>query len=315
MNNIDKTERKRIGRRRFLRRLGITLGIGAGAYTDARYIEPYHIEVSRHTAFLPELPLALDGMVIAQLTDIHYGPVTPTKTIRDAVEIVAREKPQLVALTGDFVHGSVEQAVRLAPLLKPLESAPFGVVATLGNHDYPKYSGEGVARALRGAGIPVLRNESRPVAPGLTVAGIEDTLRGHPDAERALARVPERDACVFLTHNPTGVWGATRRSCLALAGHTHGGQVRLPGLPAHRPPGMAGFPLVEGWGTFDRAQLFISRGVGLGGVPFRFFCPPEVALITLKRGNSSPQKVPSLVGRGLNQVGQFGKNIVHRRYF
>jgi hypothetical protein len=74
-------------------------------------------------------------------------------------------------------------------------------------------------------------------------------------------------------------------------------------------------PAVEGWGTFDRAQLFISRGVGLGGVPFRFFCPPEVALITLKRGQGLPEKVPGLVGRGVNKVSQFGKNIVHRRYF
>lgn len=313
---MDKTEQKRIGRRRFLKRLGMTIGVCAGVYGDARYVEPYRIEVSRHTAFLPELPLELDGIVIAHLTDMHYGPITPTKTIRDAVEITARENPHLVALTGDFVHGSIDQAVRLAPLLKPLETAPFGVIACLGNHDYPKYSGDGVANALQArAGVRVLRNENVIVAPGLAVAGIEDTMRGKPDTARAFQGVSDRDACIFLTHNPVGVWGATRRSCVALSGHTHGGQVRIPGFPAHRPPGMVGFPLVEGWGTFDRAKLFISRGVGLGGVPFRFFCPPEVAFITLKRGRGAPETATNLVGRGMSNVTRFGKDLIHRRYF
>ncbi len=313
---MDKTERKRIGRRRFLKRLGITAGVCAGIYGDARYIEPYRLQVSRHMVFLPELPLALDGIMIAHLTDLHFGPVTPTKTIQDAVALAAREKPQLVALTGDFVHGSVVQAVGLVPLLKPLEVAPLGVVACLGNHDYPKYSGDGVAAVLRDhAGVRVLRNENAVVAPGLCVVGIEDTVRGRPDAVRAFAGSPDDHACVFLTHNPVGVWGATRRSCVALSGHTHGGQVRIPGFPAHRPPGMAGFPLLEGWGTFDRAQLFVSRGVGLGGVPFRFCCPPEVAIITLKRGNGTPQTERDLAGRGIDKVIRFGKDLVHRRYF
>ncbi|MBC8138034.1 MAG: metallophosphoesterase [Fibrella sp.] len=313
---MDKVEQKRIARRRFFKRLGITIGVCAGVYCDARYIEPYRLQISRHTVLLPELPLALDGMVIAQLTDLHYGPVTPTKTIRDAIEAVARENPQLIALTGDFVQGKVAQAVGLAPLLKPLEAAPFGVVACLGNHDYPKYSGDGVANALHDrAGVRVLRNENVTVAPGLTVVGIEDTIRGKPDAVRAFAGASDRAACVFLTHNPVGIWGATRRSCVALAGHTHGGQVRFPGFPAHRPPGMAGFPMIEGWGTFDRAQLFISRGVGLGSVPFRFFCPPEVALITLKRGKGAPETVPDLAGRAINKLSRFGTDLVHRRYF
>lgn len=78
---------------------------------------------------------------------------------------------------------------------------------------------------------------------------------------------------------------------------------------------MAGFPLLEGWGVFDRAQLFIGRGVGMGGVPFRFFCPPEVAVITLKRGAGVPGKVPGLFGRGTNGIARFGKDLVHRRYF
>lgn len=313
---MDKIEQKRIGRRRFFKRLGITVGVCAGIYGDARYIEPYRIDVSRHTVLLPELPLKLDGMVIAHLTDLHYGPITPEKTIRDAIEIVAQEKPQLVALTGDFVHRSIKQAMQFAPLLKPLENTPFGMVACLGNHDYPKYSGDGVANALDShAGVRVLRNENIIVAPGLTVVGIEDTVRGKPDSERAFRDSPDDAACVFLTHNPVGVWGATRRSCVALSGHTHGGQVRLPGVPAHRPPGMEGFPMIEGWGSFDQAQLFISRGVGLGGVPFRFFCPPEVALITLKRGKGTPETTPNLVGRGINKVTQFGKDLIHRRYF
>lgn len=309
---MDKTEQKRIGRRCFFKRLGITVGVCAGLYTDARYIEPRCIEVSRHTVLLPELPLALDGMVIAQLTDLHYGPITPTATIRDAVAIAAQEKPDLIALTGDFIHNNVDQALPLAPLLQPLSVARFGVVACLGNHDYRDGSGNTVAKTLeQHAGVRVLRNESMVLAPGLALAGIEDTTNGRPDAPRAFAHVPDSAACIYLSHNPVGIWGATKRSCVALSGHTHGGQVRIPGLAPHRPVGMDGFPILEGWGVFDKAQLFISRGVGLMHEPLRFLCPPEVAIITLKRGSGIPQKTSDFKNRAQNKAERSAKQVYH----
>jgi uncharacterized protein len=301
---MDKTQQKTLSRRRFLLRAGITIGACAAVYADARFIEPGWIDVSRHTVFLPELPLEMDGMTIAHLTDLHYGPVTPTDTITGAIALAAEAKPDLVALTGDFVNRSSQEAVALAPLLAPLRSARFGMFACLGNHDYGDRTGNSIANTLEKSGIELLRNSATPIAKNLVVAGIEDTFCGRPDTERAMESVPTRAACIFLTHNPTGVWKVTDRSCLALAGHTHGGQVRIPFLAPQLPVGMAGFPMVEGWGTFDRAQLFISRGVGLMHEPLRFRCRPEVAIITLKRGNGTPQKTSDIGARG-------GKKLLH----
>ncbi|MBC7807248.1 MAG: metallophosphoesterase [Akkermansiaceae bacterium] len=298
---MDKEEQKRIGRRRFFQRLGLAVGACAGAYADARYIEPRFIEVSRHTAFLPELPLELDGMVVAQLSDIHYGPITPEATIRDAIALAVREKPDLVALTGDFINNRTHQATQLAPFLKPLQIARFGVLACMGNHDYRR--GGAVAKILQDeAGVRFLRNESTFVAPGLAVVGLEDTTNGRPNAPQAFAGVPDSAACLYLTHSPTGIWGAMRRSCVALSGHTHGGQVRIPGFVPHHAVGMAGFPMLDGWGVFDRAQLFISRGVGMMHRPFRFLCPPEVAIVTLKRGDDVPQKTSDLARRAAKRA-------------
>ncbi len=313
--NTNNTDRKQAGRRRFLKRFGIGLGVCAGIYTEARYIEPRVLDVSRHVAYLPELPLALDGLLVAHLSDLHHGPITPVETIRDAVTAVVEASPGVVMLTGDFIHNHIEQAADLATILGPLHAVPLGLFACLGNHDYRDRTGDLVAMALLKSGIAVLRNESHVATSGLSVVGIEDTTRGLPDPLRALAGVPADAACVFLTHNPVGIWGATRRSCLALSGHTHGGQVRIPGMPIRRPVGMEGFPLLEGWGAFDRARLFISRGVAMMGIPLRFRCPPEVALITLKRGNGQSGKSPDAVGRAAVGVKQFGRDVIHRRYF
>ena len=99
--NTNNTDRKQAGRRRFLKRFGIGLGVCAGIYTEARYIEPRVLDVSRHVAYLPELPLALDGLLVAHLSDLHHGPITPVETIRDAVTAVVEASPGVVMLTGD----------------------------------------------------------------------------------------------------------------------------------------------------------------------------------------------------------------------
>ncbi len=289
----------------------MTVTASVAAYADARYIEPGYIEVSRHTAYLPDLPLALDGFAIAQLSDIHYGPVTPEKTIRDAIALAVREKPHLVALTGDFVNREVAEAERLVPLLKPLAAAPFGMVGCLGNHDY-KSGGDPITQVLERAGVVMLRNQSKLLAPGLFIVGIEDTHNGHPDAEKAFAGVPESAATVFLTHNPTGIFGAAHRKCVALSGHTHGGQIRVPGFAPRNAADMEGFPMVEGWGKFDQSRLFISRGVGMMHQPYRFLCRPEVAVVVLKRGDKKPHTEQNLAERGVGAAENGAIRVFHK---
>ncbi|MBC8140179.1 MAG: metallophosphoesterase [Armatimonadetes bacterium] len=311
MDSEEKIRQKKASRRRFFKGLALVTGASVAAYADARYIEPGYIEVSHHTAYLPDLPLALDGFAIAQLSDIHYGPVTPEKTIREAIALAMREKPHLVALTGDFVNREVSEAERLAPLLKPLAAAPFGMVGCLGNHDY-KSGGNPITQTLERAGVVMLRNQSKLLASGLYVVGIEDTHNGHPDADKAFAGVPESAASVFLTHNPTGIFGAASRKCVALSGHTHGGQIRVPGFAPRNAADMEGFPMVEGWGKFDKSRLFISRGVGMMHQPFRFLCRPEVAIIVLKRGDKKPTTKRNLAERAVGAAEEGAIKLFHK---
>jgi predicted MPP superfamily phosphohydrolase len=97
-----------------------------------------------------------------------------------------------------------------------------------------------------------------------------------------------------------------------LSGHTHGGQVRLPGLAARVPPDMTGFPLVDGWGLFDRARLYVNRGVGMTGIPLRFRCRPEVALITLRRGDGPPVTRPDLAERAFRKAKRVAQAVYRR---
>ena len=288
----------RINRRTFLRTVLTLAGAGTATAAQARWVEPHFLDVSQHDVFLPDLAPALDGLRVAHLTDLHRGPITPDDVLVRALAATTSLKPDAVFLTGDFVHGHHRDAAPLARLLVESGLSPrLGVWGCLGNHDYSSSADE-VTRALADiAGLRMLRNEAAEIAPGLWVAGIEDTLRGRPDARKAVAAIPASAAVVYLSHNPVGVFGVDENPWLVLAGHTHGGQICLPGLPPHFPPGMDGFPLIAGWGVFDRARLYVNRGVGMGMVPLRLNCRPEVALFTLHRGDALPGHKPGLTMR------------------
>ncbi len=302
----EAEQSRRRARRAFLRVCGLgALGLLA-VPVDARYIEPYCVEATFHEVFLPDLPPNLDGLRVAQLTDLHRGPITPDRTLWDAVALTKAQQPDLVVLTGDYVHRDRRDAAALAHMLAAL-TPRLGMWGCLGNHDYSD-DADSVTRDLANiARVRMLRNDAAQAAPGLWLAGIEDTMRGAPDMVRALAPVPENNAAIVLTHNPVGVFKCDHRRCIALSGHTHGGQVRFPGMAPRLPPGMPGFPLIEGWAVFDQAQLYINRGVGMGGVPFRFNCRPEVAFLTLRNGTGLSHKLPNLASRAVHKAGRVAR--------
>ena len=305
----ERTARRRMRRRAFLRACGVTLGVAVALPAHARYVEPNLIDVTRHEAFLPDLPEALDGLRVAHLTDLHQGHITPVETIEQAIAAAVAEGADVVALTGDLVHNRARYAAPLARLLEPLvRSARLGAYAVLGNHDYPE-SADAVAAAIAsGAGVRFLRNDSREILPGLHFAGVEDPMWGRPDMGAALRRVPDGDAVVILAHNPRSVFSCDERASVVLAGHTHGGQVLIPGFAPRVPPDVRGFPLVAGWGTFDRAHLYVNRGVGMSGLPLRFRCRPEVAILTLRRGDGPPWTKPGLADRAARKVGRLARD-------
>jgi predicted MPP superfamily phosphohydrolase len=289
-----------LSRREWLRRisrlvLGAGWGAGAGSALYGVGVEPFRIEVERWTVGLDRLPGAFDGFRIVQLSDLHLHPWTQGDEIARAIEVANSLRPDAVFLTGDFVTHDAEPAEELQTLLRALR-APAGVFACLGNHDFRKRGVERISRAIRGAGHELLRNRSVPLAQRgdrLVVAGLDSRRAGHPRLKEALRGVG-RDAVVFLLmHEPDFADAASRESRVIFqaSGHTHGGQVRLPGVGALVRPKW-GRKYVDGWFRVGQLDLYVNRGLGCTGLPIRWLCPPEITEFTLRAGPAPPFRRP-----------------------
>jgi predicted MPP superfamily phosphohydrolase len=250
--------------------------------------------IRRVAISLTRLPSAFDGTTVAAIADLHLRRGRPTAAVKQLVEAVNARRPELVVLLGDLLHRARGSAEPLAPLAGL--QAPLGVYACLGNHEhgfmwYSRYlkpsapSVEEWRARLAGLGITLLHNEARPIARGkvrLWLVGVGDAYCEHDDLAAALRGVPEDEFRLAITHSPDLLDDpkATHLDLL-LAGHTHGGQVRLPGIgalwaPCRRPRRRASGLLHVG-----PALAYVSRGVG-EGLPLRLFCPRELPLITLR---------------------------------
>jgi predicted MPP superfamily phosphohydrolase len=293
------------------RRTFLTLGCGAllggtamCALTPiyAAQVEPHWTEVTRRDILLSGLPEILDGLTIVQLSDLHLGPYVSAEDIRRSVEITNNLQADLVVLTGDFVYHSASYSVACAQELALLR-ARYGVYAVLGNHDIWT-SPRQVTENLIQAGIPVLRNEGQAVeirGSRLWLLGIKDTGDSGSsfshfralwqEPRRALAsllkELPTDELRLLLVHNPDFTeMLPDGRIDLALCGHTHGGQVRLPLIGAPVVPSHFGQKYVSGLVQGPRTLVYTSRGIGLIAPPVRFNCRPEVTLLRL-RANSA----------------------------
>jgi predicted MPP superfamily phosphohydrolase len=257
--------------------------------------EPHQIVLERVEIRLRRLPEAFDGFTIAQLSDIHFLEFTGRDHLESAVETVQRQRPDLVLLTGDFVSVplfhtalTLSKAARVAEpcaeVLAALE-APFGSIATLGNHDH--YTGpEIVTSALQHHGIQVLRKASMPLerdGARIWLVGAEDALFHGFDPAALLRGIPSSETTILALHEPDPADLAARYAIdLQLSGHSHGGQVRLPLIGAPVLPELARkYPM--GLYRIRNLQLYTNRGLGVIGVPFRLKCPPEITLITLRK--------------------------------
>lgn len=237
------------------------------------------IQRTEHCVPVPFLPAALDGLRVAQLTDLHRSELTPDRLLRHAVSLTNAAAPDLILLTGDFVSEDPADIAPCAQIVSALH-ARLGVYAVLGNHDF-NAGATAVERALTHVGVHVLTNRHARLSNGLYLVGLEDDRFGRPDVARAFAGIPPEAPTLTLIHNPALVELFAARPGIAFAGHTHGGQVRLPYLTAREVRRIGAKHYREGWYTVGKTRLYVNRGLGRVGLPFRFLCRPEVAFFTL----------------------------------
>ena len=220
---------------------------------------------------------------MALISDLHAGaPYIDAVKIARMVEAVNQATPDLVLLLGDYtIHGVVAgdylPIEAVAPLLDGLE-APLGRFAVLGNHDWWD-DAPGITAALRQAGITVLDEELVRIArPGgaLWLAGLADLWEGRPDPAALLAGVSDAAPVLVLSHNPDVFPLVPARAALTVAGHTHGGQVKLPLLGRPVVPSEHGQRFAYGHVVEEGRHLYVTAGLGTSILPVRFGVPPEV---------------------------------------
>jgi predicted MPP superfamily phosphohydrolase len=261
--------------------------------TYALRVEPTWLELNHHEIPVPGLPLPFAGWRIVQLSDFHCSrQVTPTY-LGEAVDLAQSQKGDVVVLTGDFVHKGFRYVEQVAAILGRL-SSPHGVYAVLGNHDYSVRNALGfrryrhlhraVADALRARGIRVLHNETvlmeRENA-GLHLIGVNDLWSRVCDLEQAFTGLSPSLPHIVLAHNPRTIERLAGRRCdLMLSGHTHGGQIHLPGVG--RPTlGRKAGRFAAGLYRYQNTYLYVNKGVGFG-FRLRYGVRPEVAVLTLR---------------------------------
>ncbi len=241
------------------------------------------IAVTKQRIWLNGLPDAFRGFRILHLSDIHHSLFVGLDKVAAVVELSNFLKPDLIALTGDFITYSRASIEPVTEILGSLH-APAGVFAVLGNHDF-RVGADAIERALRRRRISVLRNrhiQLRENGDTLHVAGVDDFGYG-ADLVRALRGIPSHAPTVLLAHNPRLIHAAACHGVgLMLAGHTHGGQVNLPllGSVYGRTPEQLRFKV--GWDRLGATQIYVSRGIGTIVLPWRWRCPAEIPHFALE---------------------------------
>jgi predicted MPP superfamily phosphohydrolase len=252
--------------------------LGAAEAVYALLIEPNWIEVTRGHVYVQAPAGALARpLKIAHLSDLH----TPGMGRRERrlLTLIEAEQPDLIVVTGDTLakRGTYEAVHQLLSRLH----APLGVWVVRGNwENWRPVKNE---RTFYGStGVNFLLNEARPVREGIWIVGLDDPSTGSPDLEAALQSVPPGAFTITLFHSPAYFDQIAARCPLVLAGHTHGGQVRIPLVPPlwlQRGSGR----FLAGWYRRGDAQMYIPRGIGTSILPIRFLCRPELAIITVER--------------------------------
>lgn len=279
-------------------RLARWVGRSWAKLTYARRVEPHWLEVNRHDIPIHGLGEPFHGMRIVQLSDLHCGRHVTPDYLAEAVDLAMGQNGDVVVLTGDFIHKGFKHVEKAAAAVGRL-SSPHGVYAVLGNHDFSVRNALGwrryrhlhraVSDALSSRGIRVLHNETVSFErhdARLHLSGVADLWSRTCDIDRAFHGLCPSIPRVVLAHNPCTVEHLGEHRCdLMLSGHTHGGQVNLPGL-GRVALSKRGKRFAAGLYSVRNTLLYVNKGVGFG-MRLRYGVRPEVAVFTLRRKHAT----------------------------
>lgn len=279
--------RSSMSRRQFITLTGLAVAGGVAAAGGYIYVNNEADEpvVEKIPIPIKGLPPALEGFTIAVLADFHLYPFTQLELIRKAVIMANALKPDVTVLLGDYVWHEVEAIFDLAPVLANL-NAKHGVFAATGNHDYWTDINL-ISTAMKEAGLPLFVNKGIPISAGdseLFMAILDDGWSGEPDLQATMQDMTPGATAVLISHEPdlADKYSLDKRIALQLSGHSHGGQVRFPGVGAIILPYLA-WKYDMGLYRVNNMWLYTNRGLGVTNEPVRFNCPPEISEITLFR--------------------------------
>lgn len=288
--------------------LGIVLALIAGVLIYAFGIEPHWTALTTQTLQSPNVPMSWDGKKIVFLADIHYGPYYSGERLSRLVEKVNAQQPDLIFLGGDFLDTAemiqlLQPAVeRPATELRDLRErlivdsaeelgklrAPLGVYAVLGNHDYWSHP-DLIREELSARGIKIVENRGEWVQSGgerIKVGGVEDLWEGSPELAPATADTQTSDLVLLLSHNPDYAEQLTDNQVdYMFSGHLHGGQINFFGWWAPLVPSEYGQKYVRDVVSTPHTTVLSTNGIGMVGLPLRFWSRPEISVYLLSRSD------------------------------
>lgn len=263
----------------------VSIAFFLGCFLYGWIIEPNWIEIVPIRLTLPHLTPAFDGFKIVQISDIHVSRYMTQKRLDKIVTLINQQKPDLVAITGDFdsKYASFNSKVLVEELTKinPQEIT----LAILGNHDHFRHKEVGVRKALAQSNVLELNNSIYTIYRNqekLHFAGIDDPYVGKPDLKQVLQQLPAEGAAIALVHEPDFAdrLAQTHKFDLQLSGHSHGGQVNIPVLGAVILP-TGGKKYILGSTQVKDLLEYTNRGIGMTAIPIRFNSRPEITVFTL----------------------------------
>ena len=269
-----------------IRKIIVYLFLACMLIVTYSYLESRWIKVNEVETFSEDLPGSFDGVRIVFIADIHHGPYFSIERVSSMTDKINSLKPDIIIMGGDYSHRKEKYIVPFFDSIKPLY-APMGIYAVLGNHDHWE-SSERTWEMMKRNGINICDNRSYWVKHGsdsIKIGGAGDLWEDVQLPDSCFNNVDNTDFCILISHNPDYLESVdTNLTDLSLSGHTHGGQVTLFGLWAPILPSEYGQKYRYGLIKKGKMQSYITSGMGTITPPLRFFCRPEIVVMTLRKG-------------------------------